>query len=254
MTIANSDGCGSSPRVRGTRFRVRSSSRAYRFIPARAGNAHSARRPRQASAVHPRACGERDADDLRLDRMPGSSPRVRGTRLRCVGHGLLRRFIPARAGNAFASSCAIAAISVHPRACGERLVWICRPVYCGGSSPRVRGTRILGQIRPFRGRFIPARAGNAACKRSTCSTCSVHPRACGERSKTSLRSARRFGSSPRVRGTLLRDDTEFLTISNSASRHRHGGSFRCRPEVEKPQGGIRRNRRGSDGFCRRSRR
>ena len=47
---------------------------------------------------------------------------VRNRRLRRVG-----RFIPARAGNGPRDSRARTSISVHPRACGERVGWMISP-------------------------------------------------------------------------------------------------------------------------------
>src|SRR3984893_12073468 len=53
-------------------------------------------------------------------------------------------------------------MTVHPRACGERVPGITLVNNDYGSSPRVRGTRgyRTGNLRGRR--FIPARAGNAA--------------------------------------------------------------------------------------------
>jgi hypothetical protein len=52
---------GSSPRVRGTLPRSRSSIRLERFIPARAGNAICSWCEHWRNPVHPRACGERSS-------------------------------------------------------------------------------------------------------------------------------------------------------------------------------------------------
>ena len=92
-------GNGSSPRVRGTRASPRPSRRSARFIPACAGNSSNSCLCAHQSAVHPRVCGE-----LRviLDAgrgLFGSSPRVRGTRHPLPARRLVRRFIPACAGN-----------------------------------------------------------------------------------------------------------------------------------------------------------
>ena len=70
---------GSSPRVRGT---PGTSGRRTRPLP-----------------VHPRVCGEHDVLSVAARTSAGSSPRVRGTHSRLDGAGLLRRFIPACAGN-----------------------------------------------------------------------------------------------------------------------------------------------------------
>ena len=52
----------------------------------------------------------------------------------------LRRFIPARAGNARAAICSATRSAVHPRACGERVARDDPRQPGAGSSPRVRGT------------------------------------------------------------------------------------------------------------------
>ena len=58
-----------------------------------------------------------------------------------------------------------------------------------GSSPRVRGTH--GLSLPLRGmeRFIPARAGNSITDSLQLPIATVHPRACGELSFSSVSSA-----------------------------------------------------------------
>jgi len=92
---------GSSPRVRGTPYRVDLFQGYFRFIPACAGNADQSFRIVDLSLVHPRVCGERGlrtSFDLVL---VGSSPRVRGTHCKYWGKLLAVRFIPACAGNAY---------------------------------------------------------------------------------------------------------------------------------------------------------
>ena len=175
---------GSSPRVRGTRYRQPDHVGSLRFIPASAGNATGDCVMPPADAVHPRECGERlrcAAEQAALD---GSSPRVRGTPtdgLRACGSC---RFIPASAGNAPARHTSDCAHTVHPRECGERYQTDVRKSLHNGSSPRVRGTRPP----------LPRQAGGVP----------VHPRECGERS-TEPRSGLNYGgSSPRVRGTPRR--------------------------------------------------
>ena len=111
----------------------------------------------------------------------GSSPRVRGTLGALVADELLRRFIPACAGNSAASASSATPPAVHPRVCGE-LSPTQRAWYgSSGSSPRVRGTPTPDGVASGLRRFIPACAGNSA----------------------KLLKAReyRYGSSPRVRGT-----------------------------------------------------
>ena len=70
-----------------------------------------------------------------------------------------------------------------------------------GSSPRVRGTRIVCSTDRVPERFIPASAGNAAAQSLPRIARTVHPRVCGERYWLRRNSIYLVGSSPRVRGT-----------------------------------------------------
>ena len=151
--------------------------------------------------VHPRVCGERDGGNALHESHAGSSPRVRGTRLKHTQATRYQRFIPACAGNAKIISFSCAFRSVHPRVCGERM--IAAPIFedAVGSSPRVRGTRVFLGRTVGGVRFIPACAGNAVARRHHRVAYSVHPRVCGERKGRTPPHTRNAGSSPRVRGT-----------------------------------------------------
>ena len=135
------DACGSSPRGRGTRGIRRLDPRGQRFIPARAGNALNSTSNNGPSPVHPRAGGERVHDVAPQPDLFGSSPRGRGTPSVLGDAHDLTRFIPARAGNASAFRNRSAAVTVHPRAGGERTSEEAAAMGPHGSSPRGRGTR-----------------------------------------------------------------------------------------------------------------
>ena len=138
-----------------------------------------------------------------MPEMVGSSPRVRGTAE--IGHRacLDRRFIPACAGNSQQRPHDLFAVAVHPRVCGEQVGGAHGMGGCSGSSPRVRGTG-GGQRRPFPDqRFIPACAGNRPRQNCSRPCRTVHPRVCGEQARSAASSASQFGSSPRVRGTVI---------------------------------------------------
>ena len=172
---------GSSPRVRGTRVLSGWLGCNQRFIPACAGNA-------SASQYSPWS-------------HTGSSPRVRGTR---DGHrhaALPVRFIPACAGNARRVTWATGSVTVHPRVCGERPALMNVAAATIGSSPRVRGTRLVDHEALAARRFIPACAGNAITTAFCLAISAVHPRVCGERHTLSGATFKIVGSSPRVRGT-----------------------------------------------------
>jgi hypothetical protein len=169
---------GSSPRVRGTRLRCLGGCLDHRFIPARAENPASTQSVATRPPDHPRACGERLNRPRSHGCCGGSSPRVRGARQVHVLHQRLLRFIPARAGNASTSRQTRRRASVHPRACGERMGRRRNLDVLLGSSPRVRGTPLIGvQINSLM-RFIPARAGNAWSSRRIESPVPVNTRAC----------------------------------------------------------------------------
>ena len=76
---------GSSPRMRGTRFRRRIVVGAIGIIPAYAGNTIWLTRAPNTARDHPRVCGEHKYGlPVRLP-IPGSSPRMRGTPIvRCL--------------------------------------------------------------------------------------------------------------------------------------------------------------------------
>ena len=112
---------GSSPRLRGTRQRGRYSRPSIRFIPAPAGNTSRCMSTARPMAVHPRACGEHRAAINYHRREGGSSPRLRGTPAAEYQVPLMRRFIPAPAGNTSCSAGLSMVSTVHPRACGEHI-------------------------------------------------------------------------------------------------------------------------------------
>ena len=152
--------CGSSPRLRGTDRRPRRLPGQRRFIPAPAGNGARDCTGFGFLPVHPRACGERGTIEAECDQCGGSSPRLRGTvvRIQCMATAI--RFIPAPAGNGSTRPSIIAPLTVHPRACGERSIITRRRTLATGSSPRLRGTGVLVELRTLQIRFIPAPAGN----------------------------------------------------------------------------------------------
>ncbi len=95
----------------------------------------------------------------------------------------MNRFIPAPAGNANVASL--------------------DDLLRDGSSPRLRGTRVVGARDAAGGRFIPAPAGNASSSHSIWPLPPVHPRACGERRQLERAGINGGGSSPRLRGTPI---------------------------------------------------
>ena len=158
-----------------------------------------------SASVHPRACGEQPSAAAIHVCICGSSPRVRGTGRAFGTEPSHRRFIPARAGNRLPLRSRAASRAVHPRACGEQSISFMVRRSSSGSSPRVRGTVPVLLDLLESGRFIPARAGNSAARRCRVIETPVHPRACGEQRLRGGATIDEAGSSPRVRGTAVRD-------------------------------------------------
>ena len=126
---------------------------------------------------------------------------MRGTLTRRRQHLVIRRIIPAHAGNSQARTAPSAMRSDHPRACGELCYHVIRLAVDYGSSPRMRGTRAPGHFVFVCPRIIPAHAGNSCRTDGWKAGRPDHPRACGELQLTLKLFDLDLGSSPRMRGT-----------------------------------------------------
>ena len=151
---------GSSPRVRGKRERA---SRQLFF-----------------STAHPRVCGENRRWNFAQARLRGSSPRVRGKPpLRppdVGGVGL----IPACAGKTRPAKTSPRTSRAHPRVCGENRIMGVPRTRVAGSSPRVRGKRVLAHAHLLSRWLIPACAGKTPTDPFYGEWSRAHPRVCGE--------------------------------------------------------------------------
>ena len=151
---------------------------------------------------HPRVCGEHQVRDTLYGTTQGSSPRMRGTH-RTHRDGAKRTgIIPAYAGNTCQPSDHVTRPRDHPRVCGEHTARHSRTPQDRGSSPRMRGTRVVVDAAHFTVGIIPAYAGNTCTSsRRTCGAWD-HPRVCGEHVERAQFDGVAVGSSPRMRGTL----------------------------------------------------
>ena len=127
---------------------------------------------------------------------------MRGTRGRALRKSHRSGIIPALAGNTSATSRYTDCKWDHPRACGEHVRSECGRTATTGSSPRLRGTPILGMHPEHLRGIIPALAGNTRRCPSRAVSPRDHPRACGEHAPWAYSAAWLLGSSPRLRGTL----------------------------------------------------
>ena len=191
---------GSSPRVRGKPAGWGAARACAGLIPACAGKTPATPAPTGARRAHPRACGENSLNHISDASAFGSSPRVRGKprgRPRTVAGG---RLIPACAGKTPRARRAHGRPAAHPRVCGENAVEGEDRARQWGSSPRVRGKLAAQAHNLGLGRLIPACAGKTGAGVGSVMGIPAHPRVCGENPLTSSSTARRAGSSPRVRG------------------------------------------------------
>ena len=187
--------------MRGTQEQRDVSILLHRFIPAYAGNTLKPEGLYWQTTVHPRVCGEHEAQDIEAVFLFGSSPRMRGTHADVRKRIMRDRFIPAYAGNTTAIGCRTCCQAVHPRVCGEHSIGPGRSPMSNGSSPRMRGTHFHVRVVFPHVRFIPAYAGNTRCLASASRLSAVHPRVCGEHPYHRDVVDTQFGSSPRMRGT-----------------------------------------------------
>ena len=125
-------------------------------------------------------CGEHFRVKVRVSKRPGSSPHVRGAL-----HGLNNRLacrgiIPACAGSTPMLMPSKPNARDHPRMCGEHLLQVVQRQRRTGSSPHVRGARIVFDWTVYDPGIIPACAGSTQRNRDYCLLSGDHPRMCGE--------------------------------------------------------------------------
>ena len=153
-------------------------------------------------ADHPRSCGANSHWQPVSFGRCGSSPLVRGQRLRHRRNRQRGRIIPARAGPTPCSNARTGKDSDHPRSCGanDDFDTIFLPV--GGSSPLVRGQHREPGGCERAERIIPARAGPTVGAACWLPLASDHPRSCGANGTICVYDSLVCGSSPLVRGQL----------------------------------------------------
>ena len=117
---------------------------------------------------------------------------------------MLRRFIPAGAGNTVNSAFNTSATAVHPRGRGEHGPRNETQSERNGSSPRARGTRLRHSQRLFQRRFIPAGAGNTLGRICMRRSRPVHPRGRGEHARAPKLLARQIRFIPAGAGNTKR--------------------------------------------------
>ena len=139
---------GSSPRVRGSPFKMFDTSGFVGIIPAGAGLTVTVSPAQKGKRDHPRGCGAHSKAFARTYDASGSSPRVRGSLFAASMFFVLDGIIPAGAGLTRGSSAYHLPTRDHPRGCGAHLTARWGRFNEQGSSPRVRGSQERGHKPP----------------------------------------------------------------------------------------------------------
>ena len=156
---------GSSPRMRGKPLRFLVFDPCGRIIPAHAGQTTIFSFNSARWSDHPRACGANGVWGVFNIRGHGSSPRMRGKPAVIYPRLGARRIIPAHAGQTEKSHQKQWFAPDHPRACGANSASNEAAMTRFGSSPRMRGKRMVAGIWQTGRRIIPAHAGQTRGQR-----------------------------------------------------------------------------------------
>ena len=116
-----------------------------------------------------------------------------------------RRIIPAHAGQTLLPVRRPRRQPDHPRACGANSLVTCVFCWTNGSSPRMRGKQGGRRKLERELRIIPAHAGQTRLLARPHGARPDHPRACGANVEVSRLVNVTSGSSPRMRGKLIRN-------------------------------------------------
>ena len=194
---------GLSPRVRGSRGRVRIFDVSLGSIPACAGEPAAASKHGANYWVYPRVCGGAMHRRITAQRREGLSPRVRGSRGGSSGGSGGGGSIPACAGEPYSVMRQGFNKGVYPRVCGGALKLLLLNLPVEGLSPRVRGSQ-PSALKTYSGAgSIPACAGEPRTSGTSRSVWGVYPRVCGGAKLGRTMATARRGLSPRVRGSLI---------------------------------------------------
>ena len=139
LLLMQSRPAGSSPRMRGKQLFSQPWLKVIGLIPAHAGKTFLTACKGRVKEAHPRACGENRRPRGAPTRGAGSSPRMRGKRIKWASAKAWARLIPAHAGKTERAFSVLSREWAHPRACGENDKPPVDTSTTVGSSPRMRG-------------------------------------------------------------------------------------------------------------------
>ena len=194
---------GSPPRVRGKVHISTGQVGGVGITPAYAGKRAVANFRPGTIRDHPRVCGEKGCCKFSSRNHSGSPPRMRGKDLSDNELQVLDGITPAYAGKSVIRISDGCLRRDHPRVCGEKAHLRKMSCLLLGSPPRVRGKGRCHHPVIFVDRITPACAGKSLRPDNNPSTSWDHPRACGEKRRTTIQRVRQEGSPPRMRGKAV---------------------------------------------------
>ena len=137
----------------------------------------------------------------------GSSPRVWGQVCAEPQFPVRRGIIPTRVGTRTLITIGEMQVKDHPHACGDKLNIYNNHLRCAGSSPRVWGQEMQKLFSDSKFRIIPTRVGTRSCFKASSLCAWDHPHACGDKYRSCQSLHHRLGSSPRVWGQEICEDS-----------------------------------------------
>ena len=194
---------GLSPPTRGNHRVEQPRPSPARSIPAHAGEPVSTSVDGRATRVYPRPRGGTailGRDEVAAE---GLSPPTRGNRVVEEGTSLMRRSIPAHAGEPASDEAGRAKRPVYPRPRGGTPRPSLRPPLSAGLSPPTRGNQTLGTFNDFAARSIPAHAGEPISALMALKEEEVYPRPRGGTVPYGVSPPSSPGLSPPTRGNRL---------------------------------------------------
>ena len=174
---------GSPPRMRGKVQPVQPPGRLLGITPAYAGKRRATALRCRCTRDHPRICGEKCNQRVRMVEQPGSPPHMRGKDMGLRASRIAGGITPAYAGKSVNRYHDYFSSRDHPRICGEKSLSGTDTGRKEGSPPHMRGKACAIRILPFPHRITPAYAGKSRIASFGTTGKKDHPRICGEKTK-----------------------------------------------------------------------
>ena len=159
---------------------------------------------RGVARCHPRRCREHVCSIMPVARYGGLSAQIREALRHQPGRRQPPGIIPADAGSTPGGPGRSGTPWDHPRRCGEHILGRPQPCSGAGSSPQMRGARMLYTAKEAHVGIIPADAGSTRPRGTDGYADQDHPRRCGEHAIMMACVLMSGGSSPQMRGARPR--------------------------------------------------